>query len=691
MNPGEATRRAEELRREINRHNYLYYTLDAPEISDAEYDRLYRELAALEAQFPELVTPDSPTQKVGGPPAKELAAVRHSVPMYSLDNAFSLSELREFDARVHRFLKLAAEEPLEYHLEPKLDGLAVSLKYKDGSFALGATRGDGAEGEDVTANLRTVKALPLSLPQPLTLTVRGEVLFTHEDFAQVNRQREQAGEALFANARNAAAGSLRQLDPAVTASRPLRLFLYTLEEPAAHGVKTQAEALEFMRGLRLPAVPLGRICAGMDEVIDTLEGEFLSAREELPFGTDGAVVKLNDFALWERLGFTAKSPRYAVAFKYAASEAVTVLDDVSFQLSRTGTLTPVAHLAPVTIGGVTVKRATLHNLDEIARLGVAIGDEVRVIRAGEVIPKVEGIAQVGKQRKSILDHLPTECPSCGAALTRRDDPPNLVCPNPQCPEVVAQQIAFFASRGAMRIEGLGEKIARKLVAEGLLRDVADIYALKLHEERLTALEGFAEISVKNLLAEIEGSKRRPFAQALNALGIPQVGAQTARLLALHFKDIGEMMDAPPERFAEVFGIGEVVARELYEFLHDENNRQIIARLREAGLQFSADAAANDVERRGFFRGKKVCVTGKIEPFTRDEWKEIIEAQGGWFVSTLSKSTDLLLAGEETGSKLDRARKLGVEVMHADGLRDALMGDDPPADAALAQRWRELVG
>jgi len=690
VNLAEAKRRAEELRREINRHNYLYYTLDAPEISDAEYDRLYRELVVLEQQFPELVTPDSPTQKVGGPPAKELKAVRHALPMYSLDNAFSLDELREFDARVHRFLRLAVEEPLSYHLEPKLDGLAVSLTYERGSFVLGATRGDGVEGEDVTANLRTVKALPLSLPEPLTLTVRGEVLFTHEDFAQVNRQREEAREAPFANARNAAAGSLRQLDPSITASRPLRLYLYTLEEPAAQGVKTQAEALAFLRQLRLPAVPLGRVCAGIGEVLDELEGDFRRAREALPFGTDGAVVKLNDFSLWERLGFTAKSPRYAVAFKYAASEAVTTLEDVSFQLSRTGTLTPVAHLAPVELGGVTVRRATLHNLDEIERLGVAIGDKVRVIRAGEVIPKVEGVAQVGTQRRSILASLPTHCPSCGAKLTRRDDPPNLICPNPECPEVVAQQIAFFASRGAMRIEGLGEQIARRLVAEGLLHDVADIYTLKEHEERLTALEGFAEISVKNLLAEIEGSKRRSFAQALYALGIPQVGAQTARLLAQHFKNIDEMMEAPPERFTEVFGIGEVVAQEIHDFLHDERNRQLIARLRAAGLPFGAEAAA-EVGRRGFFTGKKVCVTGRLEPFTRDEWKEIIEGQGGWFMSTVSKSTDLLLAGEEAGSKLDRARKLGVEVVHADALRAALKHDDPPANDALAERWRGLAG
>ncbi|MCD6283400.1 NAD-dependent DNA ligase LigA [bacterium] len=688
MNREQAKKRIAELRSEIERHNFLYYTLDAPEISDAEYDRLYRELTELEREFPELVTPDSPTQKVGGPIARELAAVRHEFPMYSLDNAFSLGELREFDARVHRFLKLDAAEPLEYHVEPKLDGLAVSLKYEDGVFALGATRGDGMEGEDVTANLRTVKPLPLRLTQDVSLTVRGEVFFTERDFALVNEQRKEAGEPLFSNARNAAAGSLRQLDTTVTASRPLRIYLYTLEEPERHGVKTQAGAMERLRELHLPTAPLSALCRGVEMVVSYLESDFAAAREELAFATDGAVVKLNEFALWEKLGFTAKSPRFAIAYKYASAEAVTELEGVTFQLSRTGTLTPVAELKPVEIGGVTVKRATLHNLDEIERLGVAIGDRVRVIRAGEVIPKVEGVAERGENRREILTELPTHCEYCGSRLTRRDDPPNLACPNRECPEVIAQQVAFFAARGAMRIEGLGEKIARRLVQEGLLKDVADIYTLREHEQELVALEGLAEISVQNLFAEIEASKRRPFARVLFALGIPQVGAQTARMLTEHFAGIDEMIAAKPDDFAQVYGIGEIVAREIHDFLHDERNRARIERLREAGLQF---AAGTEAQTGGFFSGKKVCVTGRIEPFTRDEWKEIIEASGGYFVTAVSKSTDLLLAGEEPGSKLAKAEKLGVEVMDANALREALKSDVPPESEELAARWREFVG
>jgi len=687
MNREQAIKRIVELRREIERHNYLYYTLDAPEISDAEYDALYRQLIEIEREFPDLATPDSPTQKVGGPVARELATVRHEFPMYSLDNAFSLNELHEFDARIHRFLKLGTEEKLAYHVEPKLDGLAVSLKYEEGRFTLGATRGDGLEGEDVTENLRTVKPLPLRLAQDVSLTVRGEVFFTEHDFARVNKQRMDAGEPLFANARNAAAGSLRQLDTTVTASRPLRIYLYALEEPERRGVETQAGAMEKLSELHLPTAPLSALCRGINEVVSYLESDFTAAREELAFATDGAVVKLNEFALWEKLGFTAKSPRYAIAFKYAASEAVTALKDVSFQLSRTGTLTPVAELAPVEIGGVTIRRATLHNLDEIERLGVAIGDKIRVIRAGEVIPKVEGVTDPGEARRDILAELPTHCESCGAELVRRDDPPNLACPNRDCPEVVSQQVAFFAARGAMRIERLGEKIARRLVHEGLLKDVADIYSLREHEQELVALEGFAEVSVQNLLAEIEGSKRRPFARVLFALGIPEVGAQTARLLTEHFADIDEMIAASPERFDEIYGIGEVVAREIYQFLHDELNLKRIKRLREAGLQFAAGA---EEMAGGFFSGKKVCVTGRIEPFTREEWKEIIEASGGFFVSSVSKSTDVLLAGEEAGGKLGKARKLGVEVMDADALREALKNDAPPENEVLSARWREFT-
>ncbi len=666
----QAARRAEELRREIARHNYLYYTMDAPEITDAQYDALYRELEQIEKAHPGLVTADSPTQKVGGAVRKEFATVRHAEPMFSLDNAFSLEALREFDARVRRFLKLAKDaQPLAYIVEPKLDGLAISLRCENGAFTQGATRGDGEEGEDVTANLRTVKALPLRLAKDATLTVRGEVFFTQSDFARVNKQREEEGEPLFANARNAAAGSLRQLDVNITAGRPLRVFLYTLVEPEKHGVLTQHEALEYMRNLHLPTAPIARVCSGIDEVVAFLEDEFPRLREALPFATDGAVVKLDEVALWAKLGFTAKSPRFAIAYKYAAQEAVTELLGVTFQVARTGTLTPVAELAPVEIGGVTVKRATLHNLDEIGRLGIAIGDSVRVIRAGEVIPKVEGLAQVGEKREEILAKLPAHCPSCGSALERRDDPPRLVCVNTLCPEVITQQIAFFAGRGMMRIEGLGEKVARKLVEAGLLSNPADIYDLRKHEAKLMEMEGFAETSVKNLLAEIEGSKKRPFASVVFALGIPQVGEQTSRMLVQKFSSIDALMGAGEDELAQVFGIGKVVAREIREFFADKRNCAIVERLREAGVRMKTDTDG-DVP-VGALAGRKICITGRIEPHSREELKDMIEAAGGFFVSTVSKSTDILVAGEEPGSKLAKAQKLGVEVWTGGQLIEAL--------------------
>ncbi len=665
-----AAQRVEELRREIARHNYLYYTLDAPEITDAQYDELYRELEAIEKANPDLITPDSPTQRIGGEVRKEFATVKHAVPMFSLDNAFTLDALREFEARVRKLLKMGADAaPLTYIVEPKLDGLAISLRYENGMFVQGATRGDGEEGEDVTANLRTVKALPLRLAENATLTVRGEVFFTHDDFTRVNKQREEAGEPLFANARNAAAGSLRQLDVSITAGRPLRVFFYTLVEPEKHGAKTQHEALEYMRKLQLPTAPIARLCSGIGEAVAYLEDEYPAAREELPVDTDGAVIKLDEFALWAKLGFTAKSPRFAIAYKYAAQEAVTELLGVTFQVARTGTLTPVAELAPVEIGGVTVKRATLHNLDEIARLGIAIGDSVRVIRAGEVIPKVEGLAQVGEKREDILAKLPTKCPSCGTALERMDDPPRLVCVNEKCPEVITQQIAFFAGRGMMRIEGLGEKVARRLVDAGLLHGPADVYDLRKHEAALMEMEGFAETSVKNLLAEIEGSKKRPLSSVVFALGIPQVGEQTARMLVQKFSDISALMGASENELGQVFGIGKVVAHEIREFFADKRNCGMVEHLREAGVRMKADTGG-DVP-AGALSGKKVCITGRIEPHSREELKDMIEAAGGFFVSTVSKSTDILVAGEEPGSKLEKAKKLGVEVWTGGQLKEAL--------------------
>ncbi len=663
----EARRRIEQLRALIEHHNYLYYTLDAPEISDEEYDELYRELVELERRFPEFITPDSPTQKVGGPILREFEKVEHKIPMFSLDNAFSVDELREFDARVKRFLKLPEDASIEYHVEPKLDGLAVSVTYEKGSYTLGATRGDGRVGENVTENIRTIRGLPLRLPEPVSITVRGEVYFNFDDFEKVNEERKKAGEPAFANPRNAAAGSLRQLDSTITASRPLRIFFYTLEEPQKFNITSQGQVYQFLRKMHLPTPPLARVCKDIDETVRYLADDFSEGIKSLPFGTDGAVVKVNNLRLWDKLGFTAKAPRFAIAFKFEAKEAIATLEDVTFQVSRTGTLTPVAILSPVEIGGVVVKRATLHNLDEIERLGIAIQDKVRVIRAGDVIPKVEGVAEKANagKRKDILANLPRKCPSCGGTLIRRDDPPNLFCPNMACPERLAQQIAFWAGRNALNIEGLGEKIARRLVNEGFIKSVADIYKLHKFRDKLKSLEGFAEVSVDNLLSEIERSKKAPFHKVIFGLGIPQVGEQTARLLTEHFPSIDDMLKASQADFSKIYGIGEVVAREIYNFLHDKHNLKLIEELRKAGLNFEVQKQKE--ERKTLFTGKNVCITGRVEPFSREELKILIEANGGFFVGSVSKRTDLLIVGQEPGSKLNKAKKLGVSILKGEEL------------------------
>ncbi len=685
----QAKKRIEELRAQIEHHNYLYYTLDAPEITDAEWDALYSELVELENAFPELLTPDSPTQKVGGAVLKEFEKVVHGIPMWSLDNAFSVGELRDFDERVKRFLKLPVEERLDYHVEPKLDGLAVSITYERGVYVLGATRGDGRIGENVTENLRTVKPLPLRLPKPLDITVRGEVFFTFKDFEKVNDERLKAGEPPFANPRNAAAGSIRQLDSRITASRPLRIYIYALEEAEKFGVSTQEEVFEFLEGLRLPVPALHRVCSGADDTTAYIEGEFEESRRGLPFGTDGAVIKVNDLTLWRKLGFTAKAPRFAIAYKFQTKEVVTTLEDVVFQVSRTGTLTPVAVLTPVEIGGVVVKRATLHNLDEIARLDVAIGDKVRVIRAGDVIPKVEGVAKKAEAtaRRDILTNLPKSCPSCGETLSMRSDPPNLLCTNPGCPEVIAQQVAFFAGRNALGIEGLGEKIARRLVSEGFIKRLEDIYELHTHKDELKKLEGFAEISVDNLLAEIERSKTTPFHKVLFALGIPQVGEQTARLLTEHFGSIDEMINAGSTAFSAIYGIGEKVAEDIDTFLSDPENLELIEKLKRAGLSFTVSPGE---ARKTFFTGKNICITGTIAPFTREELKEIITANGGFFVSSVSKRTDLLIAGEEAGSKLEKAKKLGVPLITADDLRPKLSSGELAIPPSLVEQVKRFT-
>jgi DNA ligase (NAD+) len=705
-NPLSPAERVERLRERIEHHNYRYYVLDSPEISDAEWDAMYRELEELERAYPELISPDSPTRKTGAPPLPQFAQVTHGVPMLSLENAVADGEFLAFDERLRKFLEVgggarstatgggasatgAGEEEMgrdaratgnlpEYFCEPKMDGLAVSIEYVDGVLARGATRGDGSVGEDITANLRTLRSLPLRLREPATITVRGEVFIRTDDFVKLNAARQAAGEALYANPRNTAAGSLRQLDSAVSAARPLSIYLYMYVEAGARGLAKQSDALARLRELGLPVNPEGRVCDGAAEVI-AYHNELARRREldwgedpdALPYAIDGMVVKYNDLTAWSALGETAKSPRYMIAFKWPEFEARTRLNAVSFSISRTGVYSPVAELEPVAIGGVTVARATLHNLDEIARLGVKIGDTVLVKRGGEVIPKITAVAEPGAERGEITP--PVSCAHCVATLAVDERAHNWYCRNRDCPGRLAQRIAYFCSRDVMDIEGLSEKTARKLVECGLVRDIDGLY--RLERERLLELEGFADVSVDNMLANIAGSKARPLWRVIVALEISQVGAQTAKLLARHFGSLDAIAQASEAELTQVFSVGPLIAREIRAWFDDNGNAALARRLSESGLRTSEDGEGSDGPKP--FAGKTVVLTGTISFATREELSEWLEALGASVSDSVSKKTGLLIAGPGAGSKLEKARSLGVEVWDEAALREFIQAQSAP--------------
>jgi DNA ligase (NAD+) len=661
-----AASRILELRQQIEHHNYLYYALDAPEISDAQYDALYRELVKLEEANPELITPESPTQRVGSAPSLQFAQVRHSVPMYSLDNAIADDEFRSFDERLHRLLGLTTDVPLEYVCEPKLDGLAVSIDYRAGELVSGATRGDGEVGEDITANVRTLRALPLKLKQPFTGTVRGEVFIRTADFERFNARLEAAGEKTYANPRNCAAGSLRQLDSRTTAQRPLSIFLYGMADPAAAGLKSQAEVLEFMKGLGLPVNPEARVASGADEVVayhDEMahrRGDRSEDPNALPYEIDGIVVKYNDLTSWEELGYTAKSPRYMVAFKWPENEARTFLLGVSYSISRMGIYTPTADLEPVNIGGVMVKAASLHNLDELERLDLMVGDEVFVKRAGEVIPKVIGRTERVRDGSETPIPRPSKCDHCHTPLELDERSHNLACPNLRCPGRLVMRIAYFASRGVMDIEGFSEKTGAKLVELGLVQTLDDIY--RLTREQLLEVEGFADVSADNLIAAVRASKNRPLWRVIVALEIPQVGEATAKLLARHFGSLEALGSASIEQLLEVYSVGELIAKEIRGWFDVEENRELVQRFSEVGVRVAEDGGgAGGSPVAGAFEGKTVVLTGTISFATRDQLKEWLEANGATVSDSVSKKTGILIAGPGAGSKLEKATKLGVTV------------------------------
>lgn len=684
----QAERRAAELRGRLNELAYHYYVLDQPLVSDAEYDELYRELEAIEHQYPELITPDSQTQKIGGAVLPYFETVTHDAPMYSLENALTDEEFRAFVERVRRLLKVGELfDELEYYCEPKLDGLAVSLDYEDGVFVRGATRGDGVTGENVTHNLRTVRSLPLRLREDFSGTVRGEVFITTTDFTRLNRDRAEQGETPYANPRNTAAGSIRQLDSAIAASRPLSIYLYGIVNAPHHGISTQQGVIARLRELGLPVNPYERLCCGVDEVL-AFHRELGERRElywgedgdALPYEIDGVVVKLNDLERWEKLGYTAKSPRFMIAFKWREEQATTRLNGVTFQISRQGVFSPVAELEPVQLGGVTVRRATLHNQDEITRLGVMVGDDVFIKRGGEVIPKIIGRVDRERDGTERPVEYPGECPHCGSPLQHDERAHNPACPNRECPGRLVERLAYFASRSVMDIEGMSRKTAERLVAEGLVRELDDLY--RLNREALMALDRFADLSVDNLLNAINASRRQPLWRVIAALEIPQVGSQTAKLLAREFGSLQAIAKAGCERLEQVYGIGPLMAADIAGWFAEERSRGLVKRLAEAGLRVNEET---EKQQPGIFDGKTVVLTGTVSFASRDELREWLELNGAAVTGSVSKRTNLVIAGPGAGSKLSKAEKLGVEVWDEDRLR-AFMRETPTRPHAKPPWW-----
>jgi DNA ligase (NAD+) len=650
--------RVEELRRQIREHDYRYYVLAEPIISDFEYDMLMRELIELERQYPELVTPDSPTQRVGGAPTKEFPTVTHPVPMLSLNNAFTIEEIRDFDRRVAELLE---GEKYRYVAELKFDGVAVRLKYENGILVLGATRGDGVQGDDITNNIKTIRSIPLRLINPdekfLNIEVRGEVYMNKVDFEKLNEERERLGEKIFANPRNATAGTLKLQDPKLVAQRPLRFFAYYL---MAEGVELEShyENLQILKRLGFPVCEHVKLCESIDEVIEFWR-YWEERRDELPYEIDGIVVKVDSIRQQEILGAIAKSPRWAIAFKFTPRQAQTKLNGITLQVGRVGTITPVAELQPVPLGGVIITRATLHNEDYIKEKDIRVGDTVIVERSGEVIPKIVGVVLEKRPPDAVPFVFPKNCPVCGGPIERPAGEANYYCENPECPAQVRARIEHFASRGAMDIEGLGEAIVDKLVTLGFLKNYADIYDLHKHKAKLVRIEGFGEKSVQNLLNSIENSKKQPFNRVLYALGIRYVGSETAKLLADAFGSIDKLMNASVEQISSVYGIGPRIAESVYKFFHDERNLELIKRLKEAGLNFEVKPEEKAKKK---LAGKTFVFTGTLKNFTREEAKEKVEELGGKVSNSVSRKTDYVVVGENPGSKYDKARQLGVKII-----------------------------
>ncbi|WP_430483383.1 NAD-dependent DNA ligase LigA [Rossellomorea marisflavi] len=661
-----AEKRVQELHETLNQYNYEYHVLDKPSVPDSEYDQRLRELIELEDQFPDLKSPDSPTQRVGGAILDFFEKVEHRTPMLSLGNAFNEQDLRDFDRRVRQ----AVGDDFSYVCELKIDGLAVSLRYESGRFVQGATRGDGSIGEDITSNLKTIRSIPLKVKETAAFEVRGEAFMPKRSFEALNAAKEERGEEPFANPRNAAAGSLRQLDPKIAASRNLDIFLYALAEIGDMGIESHSEGLDRLDELGFKTNPERKRCATIEEVLEYVE-KWTQGRPDLSYDIDGIVIKVDALDQQSELGTTAKSPRWAIAFKFPAEEVVTILKDIELSVGRTGVVTPTAILEPVRVAGTTVQRASLHNEDLIREKDIKIGDHVVIKKAGDIIPEVVNVLEEKRTGEEQEFSMPTHCPECESELVRLEGEVALRCINPKCPAQIREGLIHFVSRNAMNIDGLGEKVISQLFREQLIEDVADLY--RLEREQLLALERMGEKSVDNLLAAIEASKKNSLEKLLFGLGIRHVGAKAAKTLSQEFGTMDKLSSASAEELTAVNEIGGKMAEAIVAYFENEEVQELLQELKDAGVNMDykgpKPVAASDVD--SYFAGKTIVLTGKIEQLSRNEAKERIEALGGKVTGSVSKKTDLVIAGEEAGSKLTKANELEIEVWDEDKLLEEL--------------------